>query len=123
MHKFDPFFDKINNEIHSNKLQELFEWIESNFPDLEREFKWNTPMYSHHGTFILGISTAKPHISIAPENHTMSVFKDKIDASGYAQTKGLYKVKWNDTMNYDLLREIIEYNIEDKQDVNTFWRK
>lgn len=123
MHKFDPFFKKIDDVTHLGKVQKLFEWIEATFPQLEREFKWNTPMYSDHGTFILGISTAKAHISIAPENQTMDLFKERIEAAGYAQTAGLFKVKWNQDFDYDLLKEMIAYNIEDKKNVDTFWRK
>lgn len=123
MHKFDPFFNKLEDVNHLGKVQELFEWIENTFPQLQREFKWNTPMYTNHGTFILGISSAKAHISIAPENHTMSLFKDKISASGYGQTAGLFKVKWNQEIDYDLLHEIISFNIQDKVDCETFWRK
>ncbi|WP_414044301.1 iron chaperone [Macrococcus animalis] len=123
MHKFDPFFDKLEDVNQLGKVQDLFEWVEKTFPQLEREFKWNTPMYSDHGTFILGVSTAKAHISIAPENKTMERFKDKIEAAGYTQTAGLFKVKWKQEFDYNLLKEMIEYNIEDKKDVETFWRK
>ncbi len=123
MHKFEPFFNKLTNINHLGKIQDLFEWIETNFPELEREYKWNTPMYSDHGTFILGVSTAKAHISIAPENQTMAHFKDKIAEAGYVQTAGLFKVKWDQEIDYELLKEMIEYNIEDKKEVTTFWRK
>ncbi|MCU7556939.1 DUF1801 domain-containing protein [Macrococcus capreoli] len=123
MHQFDLFFDKIDDVNHLGKVQDLFEWIETQYPQLERAFKWNTPMYTDHGTFILGISTAKAHISIAPENKTMALFKEKIAEAGYDQTAGLFKVKWHQEIPYELLHEMITYNIEDKRDINTFWRK
>ncbi|MCE4956535.1 iron chaperone [Macrococcoides caseolyticum] len=123
MHQFDPFFNKLEDVNHLGKAQALFEWIEKTFPQLEREFKWNTPMYSDHGTFILGISSAKAHLSIAPENQTMARFKEKIEKAGYQQTAGLFKIKWNQAIDYPLIKEIIEFNIEDKQEVTTFWRK
>ena len=46
-----------------------------------------------------------------------------IKASGYARTKGLAKIKWTDEVDYDLLAKMIEYNIEDKKDCTTFFRK
>lgn len=34
-----------------------------------------------------------------------------------------FKIKWNQLVNYKRLKEIIEYNIRDKADCQTFWRK
>lgn len=33
-----------------------------------------------------------------------------------------YKIKYRDEVDYRLLKEIIEYNIEDKKDAVKFWR-
>ena len=52
----------------------------------------------------------------------MDVFKDKIEAAGYTQSKMLFRIKYTDKVNYDLLSEMIEYNIEDKAGYTKFWR-
>ena len=123
MEQFNEYLESIQDAQKIEKISSLFNFIETTFPELVRVFKWNTPMYIHHDTFILGISYAKAHISIAPENIAMEKFKDEIDRSGYSNTKGLFRIKWNDEVDYELIEKIIQFNIEDKKDIDTFWRK
>ncbi len=33
------------------------------------------------------------------------------------------RIKWDMDVDYQLLKDIIDYNIEDKKDCQTFWRK
>jgi uncharacterized protein YdhG (YjbR/CyaY superfamily) len=40
---------------------------------LKEEIKWNQPMFSDHGTFIIGFSIAKEHIAVAPEAVVISL--------------------------------------------------
>jgi len=35
----------------------------------------------------------------------------------------LMRLPWNKPVNYDLLKKIIAFNIEDKKDVTTYWRR
>lgn len=120
---FSTFLEKIENENHKAQLLEVLEYIEEHFPELEPVVKWNQPMFQTHGTFIIGFSTAKAHFSVAPENVTMEKFYDRIDANGYSQTKGMFRIKWSDQVDYDLLHDMIAFNIEDKKDFDLFWRK
>ncbi|HEM3655410.1 TPA: hypothetical protein U1C87_001535 [Streptococcus suis] len=59
------------NPILKFKLEPIFEQIQKEFPNLTVELKWNQPMFIMNGTFIIGFSVAKNHISIAPEAVTM----------------------------------------------------
>jgi uncharacterized protein YdhG (YjbR/CyaY superfamily) len=122
MKTFEQFMSDINHPEHEQKLQSLFDWIVTTYPHLKMEFKWNQPMFTDHGTFILGFSTAKNHFSVAPEGHSMDVFDKAIGQAGYERTKMLFKIKWNQDINYDLFKEIIDYNIKTKQETTTFWR-
>jgi len=52
----------------------------------------------------------------------MENFKTEIEKSGYSYTKGLFRIKWTDKVDYDLLCKIAAYNIESKKDMKKFWR-
>lgn len=119
---FKPYVEKIEYEAGREKVREVYRWIESEFPELKREVKWSTPLYSHHGTFIVGVKPAKKHFSINPEPKGIEVFSSKIKHAGYSHEKMTYKIKYSDEVDYGLLKEIIEYNIEDKKDAGKFWR-
>jgi uncharacterized protein YdhG (YjbR/CyaY superfamily) len=84
---------------------------------------WNQPMFTDHGTFIIGFSTAKHHLAIAPEIEVIDRFSEDIAKAGYDRSKGLIRIRWDDPVDYSLLQKIIEYNISDKAECTTFWRK
>ena len=92
MEIFEPCVQKVSSE-HQIYYETLLQTIQSSYPELEHVVKWNQPMFTHHGTFIIGFSTAKNHISIAPEAYTLEKFKEKITQAGYEQTKMLFKIK------------------------------
>ncbi len=50
-------------------------------------------------------------------------FSNKIKESGYEQSLELIKIKLGDPINFSLLSEIVSFNIEDKKECKTFWRK
>jgi uncharacterized protein YdhG (YjbR/CyaY superfamily) len=79
-------------------------------------------MFTDHGTFIIGFSIAKAHIAVAPEAIVIKHFEKEIEEAGYSRSKGLFRIKWNDRVDYDLLRKMIAYNIENKKDMMKFWR-
>ena len=119
---FKPYLEKIEDQTDRTKVRQVYKWIEEEFPELQHEVKWSTPLYSHHGTFIIGVKPAKKHFSINPESKGIKVFRDKIIKAGYTHEKMTYKIKYSDEVDYGLLKEIIEYNIEDKKDAVKFWR-
>ncbi len=125
METLDDFLETIDKEAHREKLKNVLQTILENYPDLTMEIKWNQPMllYKDNGSFILGFSKAKPHFAISPEKYTLDTFADDIKAAGYQMTKMLLKIKWTDEVNYDLLYRIIDFNIKDKKDSSSFWRR
>ncbi|ANC77292.1 iron chaperone [Fictibacillus phosphorivorans] len=123
MEVFSDYLAGIDDPDHRNRMDEVLKWVAEKFPSLEPQFKWNTPMYTDHGTFIIGISMAKQHISIAPEEVTMVKFADDIKKAGYTFTKGLFRIRWKDEVNYELLEKMISFNIEDKAHYTKFWRE
>lgn len=120
---FQEVLDKIDDSQHRQRMREILEWVAKNYPQLEPVVKWNQPMFQHHGTFIVGFSTSKKHFAFTPEAHTISVFEDRLAKSGLSHTKMIIRVPWDADVPYDLMGEVIEFNIEDKADTTSFWRK
>lgn len=110
-------------EENANRMGKIFRWIVDQYPNLEPRIAWNQPMFTDHGTFIIGFSSAKKHMSVTPEAQAMPIFTEKIKSAGYDQTKMLFRIKWEEPVDYNLLSEIMEYNMKDKADCTTFWRK
>ncbi|WP_261134457.1 iron chaperone [Bacillus sp. Marseille-Q3570] len=123
METFAEYVAQVDNPEHRDRTEEVLAWVSKKFPNLKQEIKWNTPMFTNNGTFIIGIDTAKHHMSFAPEEVTMTNFSDEIAQAGYSSTKGLFRIRWNQPVNYKLLEKIIKFNIQDKADSPTFWRK
>ncbi len=117
------YLDTVKDPDHKKRMIEVFQWIEETYPNLESVIKWKQAMYTDHGTLIIGFSEAKNHMSFTPEELGIEVFADDIKASGYENTKGIVKIKWTDEVDYGLLKKLIDFNIKDKAECKTFFRK
>lgn len=122
MDNFKDYLLTIENIEHREKMQDLFQWILTQFPNLETRIAWNQPMFTHHDTFILGFSLAKNHFSVSPEVKTMTQYSKAIDDAGYEQTNNIFRIKWTQSINLELIKKMIAYNLEDKKDTTKFWR-
>lgn len=122
MARLDEFLASIENEANQEVMRDIFRWLENNYPALVPVIKWNQPMFTDHGTYIIGFSVAKGHFAFAPETVTIHRFADAIKRAGYSHTDNIVKVKWGDPLDYTLLAQIIDFNILDKADTQTFWR-
>jgi len=123
MEVFAEFLTKIDNPVHRARTEEVFDWVTKKFPNLVPKIAWNQPMFTDHDTFIIGFSVSKQHLAVAPERAGISRFSDEIVQAGYDHTKELVRIKWNSPVDYSLLEKMIGFNILDKADCTTFWRK
>ncbi|MBC2320139.1 iron chaperone [Listeria booriae] len=123
MEVFEEFIGNIENPEHQARMAEVLAWIETEYPNLGQRIAWNQPMFTDHGTFIIGFSVSKKHIAIAPEGEGMVRLADAITASGYPTTKMLIQMPWDKPVDYTLIKTIIDFNIADKAECTTFWRK
>lgn len=123
MKDLNDFLSKISEPDHRERLEELFDWTMKTYPQFSVVIKWNQPMFTDHGTFIIAYSTSKKHLSIAPETVTISTFKEDIEKSGYQHTDNIIKITWDQPIDYSLLKKIIDYNIQEKIDYTKFWRE
>lgn len=123
MKVFDAFFAAIDNVDHRQKIEEVFSWVHKTFPSLVPKIAWNQPMFTDHGTFIIGFSVAKHHFAVSPDVTAMKLFSEDIAKAGYTQTINLLRIKWEMAVDYALLEKIIQFNIDDKKECETFWKK
>ncbi|PPA71092.1 iron chaperone [Jeotgalibacillus proteolyticus] len=122
MEAFNEFLGSIDHHEHRERTKEVMGWVVENFPSLCPELKWNQPMFTDHGTYIIGFSVSKKHLAIAPERAGIIKFADEIKEAGYDHTKQLIRIPWESTINFSLLKKMIEFNMADKADCSTFWR-
>lgn len=120
---FAVYLETIENSSKRKKLEEILYWVLERFPQLAPRVAWNQPMFTDHGTFIIGFSVAKHHLAVAPERKTLTEFSKRLQAAGYSHSKELFRIKWDAPTDFPLLEKIIAYNILDKADCKTFWRK
>ncbi|MBO8157136.1 MAG: iron chaperone [Bacillaceae bacterium] len=123
MEVFEEYLAKIEHPEHRARTEEVLSWVRETFPNLNPAIKWNQPMFTDHGTFIIGFSVSKKHLAVAPERAGIVHFSDEIVKAGYEHSKMLVRFPWDKPVDYTLLEKIIEFNIKDKADCTTFWRK
>src|SRR5699024_3198674 len=122
MKVFKDYLDSIDIREHRDRMESLLSWISEEYPMLTPEIKWNQPMFTSNGTFIIGLSVSKKHIAVAPENVTITKLEEEIIRSNYDYTKGMVRIPWDLEINVSLIEKMIEFNLEDKKDCPTFWR-
>lgn len=123
MEVFEEYLSLIADPQQRIRTEEIFTWIKEKFPTLIPKIAWNQPMFTDHDTFIIGFSIAKQHLAIAPERAGIIHFSDEILQAGVEHTNQLVKFRWDSPVDFELLRKIIEFNITEKKDCTTFWRK
>lgn len=122
MEVFAEFLERIDTPQHRARMEDILSRIMEKFPNLVPTMKWNQPMFTDHGTYIIGFSTSKKHMAVSPEQAAMVRFSDEISKAGYDQTKEIIRIPWDYPVDYSLLEKMIEFNIMDKAGCTTFWR-
>lgn len=123
MEVFAEYLSHIDDPQHRQRMEEVLSWVAKKFQNLRPRIAWNQPMFTDHGTFIIGFSTAKHHMAIAPERAGINHFSDEIVQAGYDHSKELVRIRWDSPVDLSLLEKMIEFNILDKAECSTFWRK
>lgn len=123
MEVFAEYLAHIDNLQHRARMEEVLGWVTKKFPNLIPKIAWNQPMFIDHGTFIIGFSAAKHHMAVAPERAGINRFSDDIVHAGLDHSKELVRFRWDSLVDLSLLEKMIEFNILDKEECSTFWRK
>lgn len=123
MEVFKAYLARMDHPQHRTRIEEVLNWVMQTFPNLAPRVAWNQPMFTDHGTFIIGFSTAKHHMAVAPEQAGILRFSNEIVQAGYTHSKELIRIPWDGPVDFALLERIISFNISDKAACTTFWRK
>jgi uncharacterized protein YdhG (YjbR/CyaY superfamily) len=122
MNNFEEYLLTLEEGDRRERMASIFSYIRKEFPFLKEEVKWKQPMFADHGTFIIGFSVSKGHISVGSERPCLEKFKEDIEKAQYPLLKELFQIPFDSPVDFELLHKIIAYNIEDKKDVTVFWR-
>jgi len=80
MEVFEEFLAKIDNPQHLARVEEVLTWVPKKYPNLKPKIAWNQPMFTHHGTFIIGFSVftigcaKKEMLNSVPINAVKKIF-------------------------------------------------
>ncbi|BAP86268.1 hypothetical protein LOOC260_117620 [Paucilactobacillus hokkaidonensis JCM 18461] len=122
MDTFAAFIEPIENPKQRARVIKVLQWVMDTFPQLKPRLAWNQPMFTDHGTFIIGFSISKKHMAATPEEAGIAHFTKEIEAAGIDHTKGIIRMPWNQPINYEILQKMIAFNIQDKAQLDKFWR-
>lgn len=103
-------------------MVEVLDWVSHNFPELELRIAWNQPMFTHHGTYIIGFSAVSKHMAMVPERATMIRFEPVMRERGTDFGKMFARQPWNKPFDYELLDAFIQHQLAEKKDITSFWR-
>lgn len=120
---FENYIAQVETDEGRARAIEILQWIGETFPELDKRIAWNAPHFTDHGTFIIGLSTAKKHTAMSLETAGITPFIDELKENGYQPSKMLFRIGFQQDVNYDLLKRMIQFTIDDKKECKTYWRK
>ena len=118
----DEYLATIPDDDNRARMVDVLVWVGLTYPELELRIAWNQPMFTHHGTYIIGFSAASKHMAMAPERATMIRFEQVMRERGTDFGTMLARQPWNKPFDYELLDSFIRHQLTEKQDVTPFWR-
>ena len=118
----DEYLETIPNDDNRARMVEVLNWVVQNYPELELRIAWNQPMFTHHGTYIIGFSAASKHMAMAPEHATMIRFEQVMREHGTDFGTMLARQPWTKPFDYELLDAFIQDQLTEKQGITSFWR-
>ena len=62
----DEHLETITNDDNRARMVDVLVSVGLTYPELELRIAWNQPMFTHHGTYIIGFSAASKHMAMAP---------------------------------------------------------
>ena len=117
----DEYLETILNDDNRAQMVDVLVWVGLTYPELELRIAWNQPMFTHHGTYIIGFSAASKHMAMAPERATMIRFEPVMRERGTDFGKMFARQPWNKSFDYELLDAFIQHQLAEKQDITSFW--
>lgn len=79
---FENYLNKIENKGQRQRVEEVLNWVKNKFPNLKTRIAWNQPMFTDHGTFIIGFSISKKHMAVAQRELLLIIMQMKLNNVG-----------------------------------------
>ena len=105
------FLRAIPNEDNRARMVQVLNWVAQHYPELELRIASNQPIFTHHGTYIIGFSAASKHMTVAPERATRIRFEQVMHERGTDFGIMLTRHPWNKPFDYELLDAFIQYQL------------
>ncbi|SPT54811.1 iron chaperone [Schaalia odontolytica] len=118
----DEYLATIPNDDNRARMVDVLVSVGLSYPELELRIAWNQPIFTHHGTYIIGFSAASKHMAMVPERATMFHFEPVIRERGTDFGKMFARQPWDKPFDYELATAFIEHQLTEKQDITSFWR-
>lgn len=118
----DEFLATIPNANNRARMVDMLVWVGLTYPELELRIAWNQPMFTHHGTYIVGFSAASKHMAMAPERATMIRFEPVMRERGTDFGTMFARQPWNKPSDYELLDIFLQHQLNEKRNITLFWR-
>ena len=122
MDVFEGYLKRIQDPGQRERMDMVLSWVQKHFPKLTPRLSWNQPVFTNHGTFIIGFGRAQQYLTVEPEQPGIRRFRSEIRKSGYDCTKDQICMQWDLPVDFSLLESLIRFNREDKANCHTFWR-
>ncbi len=120
--KIKLYFEKVENPTDRQNVEQLYHDLVGIDENLTILYAWNNPMIKYKETFIAGVTVAKAHFTMAFENEALEFFRERIIENGYGLNLKTFKIKYNQEVDFELLREMVLFSIELKKDAKGFWK-
>lgn len=91
-------------------LQELRRVIRETAPEATEKISYQMPTFYLY-TNLVHFAAFKNHIGFFPTSSGVEAFADKL--TGYKTSKGTIQFQLNQPIPYDLVREIVEYRVQE----------
>jgi len=118
----DEYLKTIPDDDNRARMVDVLVWVGLTYPERELRLAWTQPMFTHHGTYIIGFSAASKHMAMAPERATMIRFEQVMRERGTDFGTMLARQPWTKPFDYELLDAFIQHQLTEKQDITSFWR-
>ena len=118
----DEFLATVPNADNRARMVAVLDWVRQNYPELELRIAWKQPMFTHHGTYIIGFSAASRHMAMAPERATMIHFEQAMRERGTDFGGMFARQPWDKPFDYELLDAFIQHQRAEKRDITSFRR-
>lgn len=123
METFEEYLTTILNDEHQQFTRDVLIWVKTNYPDMSESIAWSSPTFVAHGTHIISFKHTKKHLAASVEGKVVRQFADTFNQSGLNYGKMTINFPWHSPIDLALLKDIIDFNLEDKKDLTSYWRK